>query len=90
MNRRFIQAGQEPLDGILMGHTHLPDFYVFRQGGVRGKLYANTGDWSGDTGHATYAVITENGLVYLYDLRTNRAPHHARRYTAQQPQRAAP
>ncbi len=76
MNRQFMQAGEEPLDGILMGHTHLPDFYVFRQGAVRGKLYVNTGDWSGDSGHATYAVITEDGLVYLYDWHKNRAPHH--------------
>ncbi len=76
MNRQFMQAGEEPLDGILMGHTHLPDSYVFRQGAVRGKLYVNTGDWSGDSGHATYAVITEDGLVYLYDWHTNRAPHH--------------
>lgn len=77
MNRRFLRAGEEPLDGILMGHTHLPDFYVYRQGGVRGKLYVNTGDWSGYTGHASYAVITEDGLVYLYDWHTNRAPHHS-------------
>jgi UDP-2,3-diacylglucosamine pyrophosphatase LpxH len=89
MNRRFIQAGQQPIDGILMGHTHLPDFYVYRQGEVHGKVYVNTGDWSGDTGHATYAVITDDGLVYLYDWHRNRAPQHSRRYSAHHSQSPA-
>jgi UDP-2,3-diacylglucosamine pyrophosphatase LpxH len=75
-NRNEVEAGHEPLDGILMGHTHMPDFYVFRLGGVRGKIYVNVGDWSGNTGHATYAVITEDGLVYLYDWHRNPARHH--------------
>lgn len=68
--------GHEPLAGILMGHTHLPDHYVYRLGSLRGKTYVNTGDWSGDTGHASYAVVTDDGLVYLYDWHTNPAPHH--------------
>jgi UDP-2,3-diacylglucosamine pyrophosphatase LpxH len=84
VSRLAIRAGQEPLDGILMGHTHTPDFYVFRLGGVRGKVYVNSGDWSGDTGHATYVVITEDGLVYLYDWHSGSAPHHRRRYEQQQ------
>jgi UDP-2,3-diacylglucosamine pyrophosphatase LpxH len=76
MNRQEIRMGHEPLAGILMGHTHLPDHYVYRLGSLRGKTYVNTGDWSGDTGHASYAVVTDDGLVYLYDWHTNPAPHH--------------
>jgi hypothetical protein len=45
MNQRVVQLGKEPLDGILMGHTHVPDFHVFRLGGLKEKIYANTGDW---------------------------------------------
>lgn len=61
----------------------MPDFYVFRQGRVRGKVHVNTGNWSGDTGHATYAVITEDGLVYLHDWHRNPALHHRGRYEQQ-------
>lgn len=76
MNRRAKEAKERPLDGILMGHTHIPDYYVFRLGGVHGKVYVNTGDWSGDTGHASYAVITQEGIVHLYDWHANRPAHH--------------
>lgn len=75
-NAREVRRGAPPLSGIVMGHTHMPDFWVYRLGRVRGKVYVNTGDWSGLTGHATYAVISQDGLVYLHDWHWKRSAHH--------------
>lgn len=77
-SRAEVAEGRRPLTGILFGHTHLPDRYTFRLGGVRGMIYVNTGDWAGDTGHGTYTVITQDGVVTQHDWLdpARRAPHH--------------
>ena len=40
--------------------------------------YVNTGDWMGETGHGTYTVISQDGVVSQYDWldEQKRAPHH--------------
>jgi len=59
----------------------LPDRYTYRAGRAKGMTYINTGDWMGDTGHGTYTIITQDGVVSQYDWldREKRAPHHAGR-----------
>ncbi len=45
---------------FVCGHTHLPDRYRFSDG----TLYLNLGDWSGDTGHKTYALLDGAGELH--------------------------
>ncbi|HEX9533017.1 MAG TPA: metallophosphoesterase [bacterium] len=73
-----VRQGNRPLAGALFGHTHLPDRYTYRTGGAKGLTYVNTGDWMGDTGHGTYTIITQDGVIAQYDWLDpqQRAPHH--------------
>lgn len=73
-----VQKGHRPLTGVLFGHTHLPDRYTYRTGRAKGMTYVNTGDWMGDTGHGTYTLITQDGVVTQHDWleEPRRAPHH--------------
>jgi hypothetical protein len=78
------RRGHKPLAGALFGHTHLPDGYTYRIWSARGMTYINTGDWMGDTGHATYTVITQDGVLMQYDWLDpgHRALHHQARVEA--------
>jgi UDP-2,3-diacylglucosamine pyrophosphatase LpxH len=77
-NEDEARQRNRPLVGALFGHTHLPDRYTYRTGPARGMTYINTGDWSGDTGHGTYTVITQDGVVSQHDWfdPARRAAHH--------------
>ncbi len=77
-SRQETHLGNRPLAGALFGHTHLPDSYTYRTGAARGMTYVNTGDWMGDTGHGTYTVLRQEGVVVQYDWldRQKRAPYH--------------
>lgn len=77
-NAAEVKQGHRPLTGGLFGHTHLPDSYTYRIWSARGLTYVNTGDWMGETGHGTYAVITQDGVVKRYDwlIAEERAPYH--------------
>jgi len=74
-----VRQRRRPLTGVLFGHTHLPDRYTYRAGRAKGMTYINTGDWMADTGHGTYTIITQDGVVSQCDwlAREKRAPHHA-------------
>jgi UDP-2,3-diacylglucosamine pyrophosphatase LpxH len=77
-NRHEIRQRHRPLTGAAFGHTHLPDLYIFRSGAARGMTYVNTGDWNADSGHGTYTIITQDGVVSQHDWLdpARRAPHH--------------
>ncbi len=77
-NQEEIEQGNRPLTGALFGHTHVPDRYTYRTGRAKGMTYINTGDWMGDTGHGTYTIITQDGVVMQHDWinKEKRAPHH--------------
>ncbi len=77
-NQEEIEQGHRALTGALFGHTHLPDRYTYRTGRAKGMTYINTGDWMGDTGHGTYTIITQDGIIMQHDWinKENRAPHH--------------
>jgi len=77
-NQDELKQGNRPLTGALFGHTHLPDRYTYRTGRAKGMTYINTGDWMGDTGHGTYTIITQDGVVAQYDWlnQQQRAPQH--------------
>ncbi len=73
-----VRQGHRAISGALFGHTHLPDRYTYRWGAAKGMTYVNTGDWSADTGHGTYTVMTQDGVITQYDWLDagRRAPHH--------------
>lgn len=73
-----VRKGNRPLSGVLFGHTHLPDRYTYRTGRAKGMTYVNTGDWMGETGHGTYTIVTQDGVILQHDWldRDRRAPHH--------------
>jgi len=77
-NEDELGRGNRALTGALFGHTHLPDRYTYRTGRAKGMTYINTGDWMGDTGHGTYTIITQDGVVAQYDWLNpqQRAPQH--------------
>jgi UDP-2,3-diacylglucosamine pyrophosphatase LpxH len=56
----LLKMRRAPVQGITIGHTHVPDRYEFPGLGV----YVNTGDWAGDTKHASYAFIGPSGYLY--------------------------
>ena len=57
--RQFRSQGDTRVKAILIGHTHHPDRYVF----PGGRVYLNSGDWSGMTGHCAYCVLDADGSV---------------------------
>lgn len=73
-----LRSGNRGLSGALFGHTHLPDRYTYRTGMAKGMTYVNTGDWSADSDHGTYTIITQDGVVSQHNWLdpTQRAPHH--------------
>jgi UDP-2,3-diacylglucosamine pyrophosphatase LpxH len=77
-NTHELRQGYRGLTGALFGHTHLPDRYTYRTGGARGMTYLNTGDWNAETGHATYTIITQDGVVSQHNWLdpAQRAAHH--------------
>jgi UDP-2,3-diacylglucosamine pyrophosphatase LpxH len=72
------RQGHRGLTGALFGHTHLPDRYTYRTGMAKGMTYVNTGDWNADSGHGTYTIITQDGVVSQHNWLDpgQRAPHH--------------
>jgi UDP-2,3-diacylglucosamine pyrophosphatase LpxH len=73
-----LRQGNRGLAGVFFGHTHLPDRYTYRIGKAKGMTYVNTGDWNADTGHGSYAIITQDGVVSQHNWfdPPERAPHH--------------
>ena len=57
--RQFAREGVPQVGTVMFGHTHLPDRYVF----PGGRVYVNSGDWSGYTDHRTYCVLEPDGTV---------------------------
>lgn len=47
------------VDYLTMGHTHLPDRYVF----PTGQTYINSGDWAGNDTNCTFVLIHPSGAV---------------------------
>ena len=50
---------REKIRFLTMGHTHLPDRYIF----PGGKTYLNSGDWAGNDTNCTFLLIHPNGEV---------------------------
>jgi UDP-2,3-diacylglucosamine pyrophosphatase LpxH len=57
---RRLRRVHPGVKAFVCGHTHLPDRYRFADG----TLYVNLGDWSGDTGHKTYALLDGDGELH--------------------------
>ena len=62
--RQFDRQGGSQVRSILIGHTHHPDRYVFPSAVFpEGRVYINSGDWSGVTDHCAYCVLDSDGSV---------------------------
>ena len=57
--RGFRDQKDMRVQTILLGHSHHPDRYVF----PGGRVYINSGDWSGFTEHCAYCVLDSDGTV---------------------------
>lgn len=56
----YKRSGTTKPGSVVFGHTHLPDRYTF----PNGAIYVNSGDWSALSGHATFLLVTRDGLVH--------------------------
>lgn len=63
-NAARAKAGLPPLDGITLGHTHIPDQRDLRTETGQPFTYYNSGDWV-DARHCTALLENQDGKIHL-------------------------